>query len=225
MKVLLVEDEPRLSAALAKGLKQENYNVQTSDNGTEALNLIENNDYDVMLIDRMIPGIDGLQLTKTVRTNGIKTPILILTAKGQTRDKVDGLDAGADDYMTNPVSFEELLARLRALLRRPTENVSDLLTIGDLTLNLSTYVCERAGKPIVLTATELKLLEYLMRNENRVLTKEQIVDHVWDYDAEIMPNTVEAYVSYLRKKVDGKSKLKLIKTVRGFGYKINSEAK
>ena len=222
MKILLVEDEPHLSAALAKGLKQEKYTVETTDNGLTALSLAGNNEYDLIIVDRMIPGLDGLSLTREIRAKQIKTPIIILTAKGQVRDKVDGLNAGADDYMTKPFSFEELLARLRALSRRPSENTGEVLTVGDLTLNLATYVCERRGRTITLTATELKLLEYMMRNQSRVLTKDQIVDHVWDYDADILPNTVEAYVSYLRKKVDGKFKVKLIKTMRGFGYKMEA---
>ena len=222
MKILLVEDEPRLSTALAKGLKQEKYNVETSDNGSTALGLATANDYDLMIIDRMMPGLDGLSLTKEIRAKGIKTPIMILTAKGQVRDKVEGLNAGADDYMTKPFSFEELLARLHALSRRPSENTGEILTVGDLTLNLASYVCERRGRTIALTATEMKLLEYMMRNTGRVLTKDQIVDHVWDYDADILPNTVEAYVSYLRKKIDDKFKVKLIKTMRGFGYKMEA---
>jgi DNA-binding response OmpR family regulator len=173
-----------------------------------------------MIIDRMIPALDGLSLTRQIRAKGIKTPILILTAKGQTRDKIDGLDAGADDYMTKPFSFEELLARLRALARRCDVGQGDILTVGELTLNLAAYQCQRKGRDINLTATEFKLLEYLMRNAGRVLSKEQIVNHVWDYDADILPNTVEAYISYLRKKIDGKSRTKMILTLRGVGYKL-----
>ena len=220
MKVLVVEDEPRLQRALAKGLRQDNYTVETTDNGREALSLAGSNDYDLMVVDRMIPDLDGLTLTKEIRAKHIATPILMLTAKGQTRDKIEGLNAGADDYMTKPFSFEELLARLRALSRRPTEKSGETLSVGDLSLDLTSYACERHGRRIPLTATELKLLEYLMRNTGRVLTKEQIIDHVWNYDADILPNTVEAYVSYLRKKIDGKFRVKLIKTLRGFGYKI-----
>ena len=222
MKILLVEDEPRLSVAIAKGLRQEHYNVETCDNGSTALALTKNNEYDLMIFDRMIPGIDGLTLTKEVRKASIKTPILILTAKAQTRDKIDGLNAGADDYMSKPFSFEELLARLKALSRRPAEHQSEILNASDLSLNLSTYECMRHGRVIDLTATEFKLLEYLMRNVGIVVTKDQIVDRVWDYDAEILPNTVEAYISYLRKKIDGKFKTKLIKTKRGIGYKLEA---
>jgi len=223
MKILIVEDEPRLLKALEKGLKQEKYTVETCDNGSTAMSLATTGEYDLMVFDRMLPGVDGLAITREVRAKGINTPILILTAKGQTRDKVDGLDAGADDYMTKPFSFEELLARLRALLRRPTENTGEILTLGDLTLNLTSAHCERRGRSITLTATELKLLEYLMRNPDRIITKDQIIDHVWDYDADILPNTVEAYMSYLRKKIDGGFKVKMIHTLRGLGYKFGLE--
>jgi DNA-binding response OmpR family regulator len=225
VKILLVEDEPRLAAALKTGLTQEKYNVEVCDNGSTARALATTNEYDMMIFDRMIPGLDGLSLTREIRAKNIKTPILILTAKGQTRDKIDGLNAGADDYMTKPFSFEELLARLRALSRRPSENTGEVLTVGDLSLNLASYACERRGRTITLTATETKLLEYFLRNPGRVLTKEQIVDHVWDYDADILPNTVEAYVSYLRKKIDGKYKIKMLQTVRGFGYKLSENGK
>lgn len=223
MNILLVEDEPRLLRALAKGLKQEDYSVETCDNGTTALALATNNDYDLMIFDRMLPGMDGLAVTRAVRAKNIAAPILMLSAKGQTRDKIDGLDAGADDYMTKPFSFEELLARLRALLRRPAENAGTELTLGDLTLDLQAAHCERRGRTISLTATEMRLLEYLLRNSDRVITKEQIVDHVWDYDSYVQPNTVEAYMSYLRKKIDGGFRVKLIHTLRGLGYKMSVE--
>jgi DNA-binding response OmpR family regulator len=222
VKILLVEDEPRLAAAIAKGLKQEKYNVEIADNGLTALALAKRGDFELMVFDRMIPGIDGLTLTKEVRKEGIKTPILILTAKGQVKDKIEGLSAGADDYMAKPFSFEELLARIKALYRRPVEQTSEVLKVGDLELNLTSYECSRRGKTIELTATEMRLVEYLMRNEGIVLTKNQIVDRVWDYDTEILPNTVEAYISYLRKKIDGKFAKKLIKTKRGIGYKIEA---
>lgn len=225
MKILLVEDEPRLRRALAKGLAQEKYTVEACGNGSTAASLAKNNSYDLMIFDRMMPGMDGLALTKFVRAHAIKTPILILTAKGQTKDRVEGLNAGADDYMAKPFSFEELLARLKALARRPLESHGETLEVGDLTLDLATYDCTRRGKKIDLTATELKLLEYLMRNPGVVLTKEQIVDRVWDYDADILPNTVEAYISYLRKKIDGKFKQKMILTKRGLGYKLEGAAK
>ncbi|MFZ2560084.1 MAG: response regulator transcription factor [Candidatus Nanoperiomorbaceae bacterium] len=221
MKVLLVEDEPRLAAAVARGLKQEKYNVEISDNGCSALTLINNGDYDLMIFDRMMPGMDGLTLTKEVRKANIKTPILILTAKGQTRDKVDGLNAGADDYMSKPFAFDELLARLRALARRPAEQKPETLTVGDLSLNFASYECIRNGRNIDLTETEFKILAYLMRHPGIVLTKDQIVNQVWDYDADILPNTVEAYISYLRKKIDRPFEKKIIITKRGIGYKLD----
>ena len=225
MKILLVEDEPRLAAAIAQGLKQEKYNVEVVGDGATALILVKSNDYDLMIFDRMLPGLDGLTLTREVRKANIKTPILILTAKGQTRDKIDGLDAGADDYMSKPFSFEELLARLRALLRRPAERQQETLTAGDLSLNLSTYDCKRGDREIELTETEFKILEYLMRNPGLVLSKEQIVSQVWDDGADVLPNTVEAYISYLRKKIDRPFEKKMIITKRGIGYKLDAGGK
>ncbi|MDR1032596.1 MAG: response regulator transcription factor [Candidatus Nomurabacteria bacterium] len=226
MKVLIVEDEPKIAGALARGLKQEKFVTEVYEDGESGLAAaLGDTSYDVMILDRMLPGIEGVEVCRQVRAAGIKTPILILTAKSQVRNRVEGLDAGADDYLIKPFSFEELLARIRALLRRPQDAVDNILKIGDLTLDTINYDVRRGKKRIKLTSTEFSLLEYLMRNPGRVLSKDKIIGHVWDFDADILPNTVEAYIGSLRRKVDKPFKSQpLIKTLRGFGYKIEDEA-
>ena len=179
--------------------------------------------YDLAIIDRMIPGdYDGIAIVKAMREKKIHTPVLLLTALGTTADKTKGLDSGADDYLVKPFALEELLARVRALLRRPTEQQSVILSAGDLQLDTTTYQVTREGKDIKLTSKEFALLEYLLRNQGRPLSKETIISHVWDYDADILLNTVEVYIKYLRSKVDQPFKTQLIQTVRGFGYKIDT---
>lgn len=224
MKILVIEDELKLANALSRGLKQENYAVEVYNDGNEGLSAALHGEYDLMIIDRMLPGKEGVEIVKEVRSKGIKTPIIILTAKGQVRNRVEGLDAGADDYMVKPFSFEELLARMRALLRRPTETVDNVLKVGDLTLDTGRLEVRRGKKRIKLTSTEYALLEYLMRNEGRTLSKDKIIGHVWDFDADILPNTVEAYIGSLRRKIDkpfpGPD---LIHTLRGFGYRLELE--
>jgi DNA-binding response OmpR family regulator len=218
MRILVVEDEHRIAQTLKKGLEQERFAVDIVFDGTEGLDMATTESYDLYILDLMLPGIDGVTLCRKIRENGIHTPILMLTAKSQIQDKVSGLDSGADDYLTKPFSFEELLARIRALIRRPQTRVDTIVTVGDLTLNPKTYVIERNGKRIELSSREFALLEYLMRNTGVVLTKEQIISHVWNYDANILPNTIEVYIRNLRNKV-GRD---LIQTVRGFGYKMGN---
>jgi DNA-binding response OmpR family regulator len=174
----------------------------------------------------MLPKIDGLQICKKLRKEeGIHTPVLILTAKGEVEDKVEGLNSGADDYLAKPFAFTELLARIKALSRRPKQTLDPVLQVKDLSLNTLTYEVKRGGKGIKLSKTEYSLLEYLMRFKDKILTKEQIINHVWDYDADVLPNTVEVYVGYLRNKIEKpfKNKLPLIRTVRGFGYMITQK--
>jgi DNA-binding response OmpR family regulator len=226
MKLLIVEDERKIARALKLGFEQERMTAELYEDGPSGLAAAMADDYDAIILDRMLPGgMDGLEICAKLRENSVKTPILLLTAKGQIRDRVAGLNAGADDYLVKPFSFEELLARVRALMRRPGLATSPLLEVGNLTLDPVSKVVERAGKTIELSATEYALLEYLMRNENRVLSKSTIINHVWDFDADVLPNTVEAYIGYLRTKVDRAfpSETPLIHTVRGFGYKINGE--
>jgi len=223
MRILVIEDEHKIANAIKKGLEQESYAVDAVYDSDEGLESATSGDYDLMIIDRMLPGSkEGLELCAEVRAQGIAVPILILTAKDQVRDRVAGLDAGADDYLVKPFAFEELLARVRALLRRPPKEIGTILTVGDLTLDPARFEVKRDGKVVALSHKEFALLEYLMRNNGRVLTKDNIISHVWDYDADILPNTVEVYIGYLRNKIDRAFKGKpLIQTVRGFGYKIS----
>lgn len=225
MKILIVEDERKIARALKLGFEQERAVVEVCYDGPSGLSSALGDDYDVIVLDRMLPGgLDGVEICEQIRTKGVQTPIIMLTAKNQIRDRVAGLNAGADDYLAKPFSFEELLARVRALLRRPQDSVGNLLKVGDLTLDTMTFAVKRGDTMIDLTQTEYSLLEYLMRNFGRVLSKTNIINHVWDFDADILPNTVEAYVGYLRNKIDKPfpKKPALIKTVRGFGYKIEA---
>jgi two-component system, OmpR family, response regulator len=216
MRILVVEDEHRIAQTLKKGLEQERFAVDIVYDGSEGLDMALSENYDLYILDLMLPGVDGITLCRKIRENGIHTPILMLTAKSQVQDKVTGLDSGADDYLTKPFSFEELLARIRALIRRPQTRVDTIVSVKDLSLNPKTYVVERSGKRIDVSSREFALLEYLMRNTGVVLTKEQIISHVWNYDADILPNTIEVYIRNLRNKV-GRD---LIQTMRGFGYKM-----
>jgi DNA-binding response OmpR family regulator len=222
MRALVVEDEHRIANSIKKGLELEKLAVDVSYDGEEGFDLASSEDYDLIILDLMLPGMDGIEICKKLRQKAVHTPILILTAKGQIEDKVEGLDAGADDYLTKPFSFEELLARVRALSRRPKSSLSFLLTISDLSLNTKTFEVKRSGQTLRLSSKEFSLLEYLLRNANQVVGKEQIINHVWDYDADILPNTVEVYIRNLRNKIDlpFKDKPALIHTVRGFGYRI-----
>ena len=223
MRVLIVEDEHKIARALKKALEQETYAVDVAFDGSEGYAMATTEPYDIAIIDRMLPGeYDGLGIVKAMRDAKIHTPVLFLSALGSISERTAGLDAGADDYLVKPFALEELLARVRALLRRPTEQQSAILTVGDLTLDTITYSVERDGKIIQLTSKEFALLEYMLRNPGRPLSKEVIISHVWDYDADILPNTVEVYIKYLRNKIDTPFKKPLIQTVRGFGYKLEA---
>lgn len=225
MKLLIVEDERKIARALKLGFEQERAVVEICYDGPSGLSAALGDEYDVIVLDRMLPGgMDGIAICEQLRAKGNQTPIIMLTAKGQIRDRVTGLNAGADDYLSKPFSFEELLARVRALMRRPQDVISNALKVGDLELDTVSFVVRRGKTPIELTQTEFSLLEYLMRNYGRVLSKTNIINHVWDFDADILPNTVEAYVGYLRNKIDKPfpDKPALLHTVRGFGYKIEA---
>lgn len=222
MRILVVEDEHKIAAAIKKGLEQERYAVDVAFTGTDGFDLASTEEYDVILLDLLLPGKDGITICRELRNKDIHTPVLMLTAKGQTEDKVTGLDSGADDYLTKPFSFEELLARIRALTRRPKQSVGTALVIDDLSLNPQEFQVKRGNDVLALSGKEFALLEYLMRHPGRIVSKEQIIAHVWDYDADVLPNTVEVYIKNLRNKIDvpyTKSP-PLIHTVRGFGYKI-----
>lgn len=226
MRILVVEDEHKIARALKKALEQESYAVDVVYDGDEGYAMATTEPYDLAIVDRMIPGeYDGIAIVEAMRAQKIHTPVLLLTALGTTADKTKGLDSGADDYLVKPFALEELLARARALMRRPQEQHDVVLSAGDLELDTRTFKVTRAGQEIKLTSKEFGLLEFLLRNQGRPLSKETIISHVWDYDADILPNTVEVYIKYLRNKVDlpFKSSPPLIHTVRGFGYKIEAK--
>jgi len=224
MRILIIEDEHKIARALKRALEQENYAVDVAFDGDEGHAMATTEPYDVAIIDRLLPGeYDGLEIVKAMRAEKIHTPVLLLTALGEVSQRTEGLDSGADDYLVKPFALEELLARVRALLRRPAEQQPSVLEAGDLQLNTITYEVTREGKPIQLTGKEFALLEYFLRNPNRPLSKEAIIAHVWDYDADILPNTVEVYIKYLRTKIDEPFESPLIRTMRGFGYKLQAD--
>jgi len=227
MRILVVEDEHKIARALKKALEQEHYAVDVSNDGDDGYAMATTEPYDAMIIDRMLPGeYDGIGIVRAMREKSISTPVLLLTALGRTEDKTEGLDAGADDYLVKPFALDELLARVRALLRRPAETQSTILDADDLSLDTAKRKVKRGNSEIKLTSKEFGLLEYLLRNKNRPLSKNTIMQHVWDYDADILPNNIEVYIKYLRAKIDKPFKGKgLIKTVRGFGYKIEDDKK
>lgn len=221
MRVLIVEDEHKIANAIKRGLEQESYAVDVCYDADSGLSTALADEYDVVILDRMLPGsMDGVEICRQIRAADNHAPILFLTAKDQIRDRVAGLDAGADDYLVKPFAFEELLARVRALLRRPHETENTILKVDDLTLDPAAFLVARRGDSIQLSRREFALLEYLMRNQNRVLSKDTIMNHVWDFDADILPNTVEVYMGYLRNKIEKpfKGGNILIHTQRGFGY-------
>lgn len=220
MRILVVEDEKKLANSIKRGLQQQSYAVDTAFDSDSGLSLAMNEPYDLIILDRMLPGsMEGVDMIKKLREDKIMTPILLLTAKSSVIDRAYGLNSGADDYLVKPFAFVELIARIRALLRRPAEANEARLVYRDLVLDPQNKTVKRAGKAIELTAKEFALLEYLMAYPGKLLTKESLIQHVWDYDADILPNTVEVYIGYLRNKIDkpfhGEG---LINTKRGFGY-------
>lgn len=223
MRILVVDDEKKIALGIKKALESQKYAVDVCHDGIEASNMAEAIEYDLIVLDRMLPGMDGVSIIKNLRSQNIYTPILLLTALSTVKDKTDGLDAGADDYLHKPFALDELLARVRAILRRPKVKAEIILTVGDLSLNLNTHSVKRSSKDIILTNKEFSLLEFLMRNKKQPISKEQIITHVWNWDSDILPNNIEVYISYLRDKVDKPFSKKLIKTVRGVGYKISDD--
>jgi len=222
MRVLLVEDEARIAAFVRKGLQEEHYVVDVTDDGDAALDFVEAAEYDLIVLDVMLPRRDGFSVCQEIRRRGMKTPVLMLTARDAVDDRVRGLDAGADDYLVKPFAFKELLARLRALARRPVETQSLQLAVGDLTLDTATHQITRASQVIELSAREYRLLELLLRHRGQPLTRTQIAEGVWGYDFDAQSNVVDVYIRYLRRKVDDPFETKLIQTVRGVGYKIEA---
>ncbi len=222
MRVLVVEDEPKIAHAIKKGLERESYAVDVVYGGTEGYDLACVEQYDVIILDIMLPGMDGIEICTKLRNKNIHTPILMLTAKGQIENKVIGFNSGADDYLTKPFAFAEFSVRIRALTRRPQNTTASVLSIADLTVDTINFEVKRAGQKIRLSNKEYALLEYLLRNKDQTVTKEQIISHVWDYDSDVLPNSAEVYIRYLRKKIDEPFDKPLIHTVKGFGgYKLS----
>lgn len=221
MRILVVEDEHKIANALKKGLEQESYAVDVEYDGEDGLNSALTGEYDLIILDRMLPGMEGVEVCTRIRQKNIHCPIIMLTAKDQIKDRVTGLNSGADDYLIKPFAFEELLARVKALLRRPKDSTGTVLKLKNLSLNTVTFEVKRGGKVIQLSSKEYALLYYLLRNQDRILSKDTIISHVWDFDADVLPNTVEVYMGYLRNKIDKPfDGPNLIQTVRGFGYKL-----
>ncbi len=220
MRVLIVEDERRLSNIIKKGFIEDGFAVDQAFDGEEGQYLAESEQYDLIVLDIMLPKLDGLQVCKELRKKSIKTPVLILTAKSTLEDKVAGLDSGADDYITKPFSFVEFRSRVHALIRRSHQDISPILSENDLVLDPLKHSVQRANKAITLTPKEFAVLELLMRHKGEVVSRTMIIEHVWDYNFDGMSNVVDVFVGTLRKKVDTGAKVKLIQTVHGVGYKI-----
>ena len=223
MRLLVVEDEKRIAQALRAGLEDEGYAVDVEHDGEDGLNAALAFEYDAILLDVMLPSLDGFEVCRRLRAESRHTPVIMLTARDREQDIVNGLDSGADDYLPKPFAFEVLLARVRALLRRPSESLSDELVVGDLTIETKDKKVTRGKKSIKLSVKEYAILEYMARNARKTVSKEQIIGHVWDFDADVLPNTVEVFVTFLRNKIDKPFKKPLIHTVRGFGYVLSED--
>ena len=223
MRILIIEDDQSMQKLLNKRLTEESYAVDSCYDGEEALEYAIKVEYDCILLDLMIPKINGLEVLKRLRQRGNNSYIIIITARDSIEDRVNGLDAGADDYLVKPFSLDELMARMRALIRRQTDNKTQIVALDDLTIDTATHTVTRGNQIIILTSKEYALLEYLMRNQGFVLTRTQINEHVWDYSFYTESNVVDVYIRYLRNKIDNGFKNKLIHTVRGFGYVMRLE--
>ena len=223
MRILVVEDEKNLNDIIVKKLKLEKYGVDSCFDGKEALDYIFSTDYDAVILDIMLPKLDGFEVLKKIRSQEIKTPVLLLTARDGIDDRVKGLDYGADDYLVKPFAFDELLARIRVMLRRTSNNVNNVFTIADLIVDCDSQTVTRNNNAIKLSAREFTILEYMIRNKEKVLTRDKIEQHIWNYDYEGGTNVIDVYIRYLRKKIDDGFPTKLIHTVRGAGYVIREE--
>ena len=220
MRILVVEDNRRLNQSLKTSLAEDGYAVDSAFTGPEGEDLAELTAYDAIILDVMLPGKDGMAVCRDLRQRRVHTPILMLTARDTVDDRVEGLDSGADDYLIKPFSIRELRARLRALMRRDSPEKSGVLEVGDLTLDPAAHKVERGGQPVELTAKEFALLEYFMRSPNRLVTREMIEAHIWNYDFEGTSNVVDVYIRRLRRKIDDPYEVKLFETVRGSGYRL-----
>ena len=224
MHLLVAEDEVKLNSVLTKRLIKEGYSVDSCHDGEEALSFLDAGEFDGVILDIMMPKVDGLSVLRRMRAQKNSTPVLLLTAKDAVSDRVLGLDAGADDYLVKPFAFEELLARIRVMIRKAAGNATNTVTVGDLTLDTGSRTAVRAGQTITLTAKEYDLLEYLMINKGIVLSREKIENHIWSFDYTGGTNVVDVYILYLRKKIDAPFSSKLIHTVKGQGYVLREEA-
>jgi two-component system OmpR family response regulator len=220
VRVLVAEDEVKMARAVRRGLEQEGYAVDTTLDGDEALYLASENDYDAVVLDVMLPGLDGFEVCRRLRAAGRWAPVLMLTARDTVEDRIEGLDVGADDYMVKPFAFGELLARLRALIRRGATQRPVVVRVGDLALDPAAHTVTRAGRRVQLSAREFTLLEFLMRHAGEVVTRTAILEHVWDYNYDGLSNVVDVYVGYLRRKLEQPFGRALIRTVRGVGYTL-----
>lgn len=220
MRILVVEDEKKVANFLKHGLEEERYVVETVHDGVDGLHLARDKSFDAILLDVMLPGIDGFEILRRLREDNVNTPILMLTAKGSTEDKIEGLDLGADDYLPKPFSFDELAARLRALLRRSSEEKTTKLKCADLILDTVTHIATRNNKEIELTTKEYALLEYLMRNKNRILSRSTITQHVWKHTFDPESNIIDVYIKRLRTKLGMEEQNSIIQSIRGVGYRI-----
>jgi DNA-binding response OmpR family regulator len=225
MRILVVEDEPKLADAVRRGLVEQGYAVDVACDGQAGLDLAEVEPYDLIVLDVMLPGLDGLELCRRLRAARRNMPVLMLTARDAIDDRVAGLDSGADDYLVKPFAFRELQARVRALLRREGQSKDPILRAGDLELDPFSHEVRRAGRPVELTSKEYAILEYFLRNPNRVLTRTQIAEHVWDYDYASMSNVVDVYIGYLRRKLADDQEPRLMRTIRGTGYQLRAPAR
>ena len=225
MKILLVEDQPKIAKYIQQGLEAKSYVVDLAQDGEAGCDLACSEKYDLIILDRMLPKLNGLELCQELREYDHQTPVLMLTAKTEVKDRVEGLKAGADDYLNKPFAFAELLARIQALTRRQEKTVEEVIEIDSLVINTSNYTLVRAGEKIELSPKEYALLEFLARNKNQTFTALKLAERVWSYDDDVLPNTAQVYIGYLRKKIDKNfpQERPLIKTVRGFGYKLSDE--
>jgi two-component system copper resistance phosphate regulon response regulator CusR len=221
MRILLIEDDPSISSAIKRGLEEQHYAVDVASDGAEGAYFAKVNDYDVVVLDIMLPKMDGWRVARELRGEGIATPILMLTALDSVEDKIRGLDGGADDYLTKPFHFGELLARVRSLVRRQTEQKTTEIRVADLTLDTATRAVSRGGTPVHLTAKEFALLEYFVLHRDRVLTRDMISEHVWDMNFDPQSNVIDSFVRFLRQKIDRGFDTPLIHTVRGVGYRFS----
>jgi two-component system OmpR family response regulator len=226
MRILVIEDEVKIATAIKRGLGLHGHAVDMVHDGDSGYSYASDPDYDVIILDRMLPGsMDGVELCRKLRENDIHTPVLMLTARGTIGDKVEGLNSGADDYLVKPFSFDELTARVRALLRRPHVSTGTVLKVADLELDPVAFTVSRAGQPLKLSHKEFQVLEYFMHHAGQIITKDTLISHIWNEDADVLPNTVEVYIGYLRAKVDRPfpDKQPLIQTIRGFGYSLGEK--